>query len=133
MLQAPGLIADYAYDHVAIATSGIERGITGSIVSPIVSDEAQHFTTSIDLSDNPLLQHKERVHIAAMLIYRPTGIVVNAARAHVSGVEDAISSISHNQRPNAFYSISGRHHDAPVRGLNIITHSDGTVRKMVIR
>lgn len=49
--ELPGLITDYAYDHVAISTSGIERGITGSITSPIVSDEPQHFVTTIDLSD----------------------------------------------------------------------------------
>ena len=132
-VDAPGLITDYKYDHVAIATSGIERGITGSIASPIVSDEPQHFTTSIDLSDNPLLQDKQRIHIAAVLIYRPTGTVVNAARAHVSGEEDALSSISHNQLPHAFYSLDGRRHDAPVKGLNIITRDDGTVRKMIIR
>jgi hypothetical protein len=132
--ELPGLITDYAYDHVAIATSCIERGITGSITSPIVSDEPQHFVTTIDLSDNPLLQDQQRVHIAAMLIYRPTGIVVNAARAHVTGEEDnAISSISHNPHPNAFYSLDGRRHDAPVRGLNIITSSDGSVKKIIIR
>lgn len=132
--ELPGLITDYAYDHVAISTSGIERGITGSITSPIVSDEPQHFVTTVDLSDNPLLQDQQCVHIAAMLIYRPTGIVVNAARAHVTGEEDnAVSSISHNPHPNAFYSLDGRRHDIPVRGLNIITSSDGSVKKKIIR
>ena len=72
-VDAPGLITDYKYDHVAIATSGIERGITGSIASPIVCDEPQHFITSIDLSDNPLLQDKQRVHIflCLLLLARP--------------------------------------------------------------
>lgn len=135
-VDAPGLMEGYAYDHVAIAARGAERGITGSIVAPIVSDATQHFAASLDLTANTLLQDKSRVALVAMLIYRPTGQVVNAARCKVGPEEaDAIRTVSHmtQQHGAACHTLDGRRHAAPVRGLNIVTTPDGTTRKVVVR
>lgn len=132
--DAPGMMEGYAFDHVAIAARGIERGITGSITSPIVADEIQHFNTAIDLTGNALLQEANRVGIVAMLIYRPTGQVVNAAHAHVAGREpSAISTVKTVLRRSAVFTVDGRRHASPVRGLNIITDAEGHAKKGIFK
>ena len=49
----------WPYNHVPIAAAGVEKGIEGSIVAPLVAGQKQTFTHSFDLTANELLQDSE--------------------------------------------------------------------------
>lgn len=130
--DAPARLTDFAYNHVAIAAKDIIRGVNGSISAPIVSGEPQQYVTTINLADNSLLQNADNVHAAALLIYRPTGLIVTAATAsaqkHVSGI-----LVPQRLTPAdaAIYSLDGRRQPSVNKGLYIIRTNDGRMQKIM--
>lgn len=52
--------------------------------------------------------------------------------AEDSGVED-VSADATEPEITGYYDITGRRHDEPLRGLNIVLYSDGSTRKVIMR
>lgn len=79
----PAMITDMEYDHVAIAAWGANKGISGSVSTPIKADVPQEFTYERSISDNPLVQDKEKLYVVALLLDKNTGKIINAAKCKV--------------------------------------------------
>ena len=101
-----------AYNHVPIATVGIDTGIEGSIGLPIVCGEEQLFDCQVDLSDNPLLQDPQRLSVVAILLDTNNGIFANAASAAVNAVGsegiETVNGTDTGKQPEAVYDLLGR-------------------------
>lgn len=123
------------YDHVAVAVAGVENGISGSIKTPLVADEPQHFAYTFDIAGNSIIQSKDNLNVIAMLIDTRTGYVANAAKVHVDGGADGLASpLSPLSQPAACFTLDGRRVSVgSVRGLVIERLSDGTTRKFIRR
>ena len=122
-----------AYNHVAVAVKDIDTGSDGSISAPIAADVAQHYMADFDLSDNKLIQDRNRLHAIALLLDTRTGEVVNAAKAHVQGAAEGITLVSDaTAAPASYYAPDGRQLSARPRGLVIVRRSDGRVRKEMV-
>ena len=76
-------LTDMIYDHVAVDIVGVNEGIAGSINSPLTVGEPQHYSHTLDVSSNTLIQNREHLNAIAMLINTRDGSVVNAAKVHV--------------------------------------------------
>lgn len=114
-------LKDFHFDHVAIHVEGVEQGISGSISAPLSSTEPQYYNQTIDISQNTLAQHKDRLNAVAMLIDTRNGTVVNAAQAHVAmpagiSLQPAPSAPS---RAAVRYNLNGQRVERPSRGLYI--------------
>lgn len=128
---------EMAYDHVAVAIDGVNSGVPGSIVAPLVSDEPQHRLHRFDVGGNTIIQDRSRLKAVALLIDTRTGDVVNAASAPVLSSDaaaispDAIISQQH-QQAGRWFGLDGRPVSAPQRpGLYLRQQSDGSFRKML--
>lgn len=122
-----------AYNHVAIAVAGIEQGLSGSVETPFVCDETQHYTYHFDLTGNALVQDRSRVNIVALLIDTTTGQVTNAAKVRTTDAS-AITSVRNDSTHDTthYYDMTGRRVCSPSRGTIIIQRmKDGSVRKMM--
>ena len=82
-----------------------------------------------------MIQDKSKLSVAAFIIDKTDGRVVNAAIVPVEGyelgIDDALTS--NGNRAVSRYSIDGRRLTAPQRGLNIIRTADGRTMKVVVR
>lgn len=121
------------YNHVPVFVSGVEQGIAGSITAPLVCDEAQHYFSIVDISNNHLIQSKDHLHAIAMLLDTRTGQVVNAAGSNIAPYNAAgVSFVSSPAAATAaWFSLDGRRLSSrPLRGVFIEQTVDGqgTVR-----
>ena len=123
------------YDDVAVAAYGVSEGLPGSVKAPIVVDEEKTHSYTISVANNALIQDKSKLSVAAFIIDKTDGRVVNAAIVPVEGyelgIDDALTS--NGNRAVSRYSIDGRRLTAPQRGLNIIRTADGCTMKVVVR
>ena len=87
-----------------------------------------------NISSNTLIQDESKLKVVALLIDQTTGAIVNAAQ---TAILDAGTGIATASRPSSdatrYYSVGGKQLSAPVKGMNILRMSDGTVKKMVVR
>jgi len=134
-------ISGLEYNHVAIAANGISSGLSGSIKSKVNEGEVISHETSFTLSKavntagKNLVQDKKKLKVIALLFDNNKGRIINA---DVKAVVDKATGISSQStvlsaEEVARYSADGKRISAPVRGLNIIRMSDGSVRKVVIK
>ena len=122
------------YDDVAIAADGLSDGVGGSISSTISLDETQTSNHTFYLNEYSKIQDKTKLSAYAVLIDTKSGKVVNAAQCKVKGVETAISSVANdNVVEVARYTADGRQVSQPVKGINLVKYSDGSVVKRVVR
>lgn len=141
------------YENVAILARSIAKGIDGSIVAPIVENQAQLHTVTLTLpSDKNLTQNKRGMKVAAVLINTQTGRIVNAdVRGIIRDVDMTIDQVTddanlrdfelgvvsvsnaQNATEQARYDMNGRRLTAPTKGLNIVKMSDGTVKKIMVK
>lgn len=109
--DAPAKVAGVAYDHVPVNTLGIASGIASSIAAPITADETQTYSNVITTLNVKVIQDKNRLSAAALLINTETGQVVNAAKAAImpfdtEGIQTAATAES--MKDEAVYDLQGR-------------------------
>jgi hypothetical protein len=136
-VKAGSVVKGVTYNDVAIMGEGINKGIAGSVATPAKADEPQiHRTTLHNIHRYPLIQDKKRLQVVVFLLNTDTKEVVNAAKCSIAnagttGIERAESS--EQTMEVARYTLDGRRVAAPVRGVNIVKYSDGTVVKQVVK
>ena len=96
------------YNHVAVAVAGVENGISGSISTPLVSQQPQEFTQTLTFPAS-LRQDNMVLRAVAMLIDTTTGQVVNAAVSEPLNLPTGILSIEHSTlNIDNCYDLQGR-------------------------
>ena len=80
-----------------------------------------------------VLKH-DQVYVVALLLDKKTGAIVNAGRARVTG-STGIEDVTTGSEATvvARYNVNGVQIAAPVKGINIVTMSDGTTRKVLVK
>lgn len=127
-------ITDMVYNNVAIESFGIVYGLNNSIQAPIVEGATQTHTYSIDLSDNSLAQPEATIKVVAMLIDTDNGEIINANETEVGGKGSGIcinNATADGATVVARYAANGQQVTAPVKGLNILKMSDGSIIKVI--
>lgn len=133
-LKSDELIPDMEYNDVAVAAYGLAEGLSES-VAPFASGIAQTHEYTISIANNDLVQDKNKLSVVALLIDTQSGKIVNASEAMVSssvGVE-AISGNDAFVKEVSRHDLLGRRIEAPVKGINVITYSDGSVKKVMVK
>lgn len=126
------VIFGFVYNDVAIAAEGIVNGIDGSIPAEVEADKTVTYETQFDLSEYTKIQDRENLSLAVFLVDRTSGKILNcdskklSVMSSVNGVESKNDEIKEVAR----YTVDGRMVDAPVKGINIIKYSDGSVKKV---
>ena len=135
VMKNAGAVAALMLYIVAVAAYGVGEGLPGSVKAPIVVDEEKTHSYTISVANNALIQDKSKLSVAAFIIDKTDGRVVNAAIVPVEGYELGINDAltSNGNRVVSRYSIDGRRLTAPQRGLNIIKTADGHTMKVVVR
>lgn len=108
-------VKDIVFDHVPIAAQGIADGISGSVEQSLVSGVEQSFTATFDLSQNTLVQDKDRLSAVALLLSRSSGQVVNAAMSAVGSGAGVHAVEGLTARPASWFTADGRRVASPSR------------------
>lgn len=130
-------IRGMVYNNVAVDVSGM-RGVSGSLPASLTAGETyQHIYSFNNIDRNALIQDPNRLEVAAFVINKSTGRVVNANKysfykAHGNDEENAVDSVMADMEIVGieYFDLSGVRVDNPAKGLYICrqTLSDGTVR-----
>ena len=131
----PGWVPNLRFNHVPIATSGVQKGISASVKAPLKAEEAQTHTHAINIADNSLVQDKKLLRVAVLLFDTQSGLVVNATECPILSADDisGIESLPHYSiNAPRIYDLQGR----PAtkngsRGIIIMRNADGTSRKVL--
>ena len=91
-------------------------------------------TFEIDITDNTLVQDKENLSVAAVLIDKRSWEIINSDKNFIS-VTTGISNMTDGTTvvPTARYSLSGQRIGKERKGLNIVRQSDGSTKKVIER
>lgn len=113
--NAPNPVQEIEYNHVAVAAIGVTDGIEGSIQRPIVSRQAQQYSVTYDVSQNAVIQDKNRLTAIVLLLNRQTGHIVNAAKTQVN-TTSAVSGVkTAEQSTDVWTTMDGRKVSSPQR------------------
>lgn len=126
-----GDVVDEVYNHVAVQAWDAVNGMDGSIAS-VTKNVPQDFGTILDISDNTLIQNKSNLSLAALLINRSSGRIVNAAQVKLgdeTGISGVISDVLN--APETIYNLNGVKVSTSQKGINLIRKADGRVVKVV--
>ena len=134
----PDVIEGYHFNDVLVATSGV---VDESLPESIVAGTANSFEYSFlvdeiyNLSYEPLIQNKEKLHVVAIVIDKTTGKVVNAAKSSVGNT--AVNEIGNDNKEIAsttYYDLTGRMVSNPESGLYIklVRYTDGSQRSFKV-
>lgn len=113
------------FDHTAITSKGIDKGMEGSFAEPLQPEVSQlHYTSFTDIAQHSIIQNKDSLSVVAMVIDRETGQVDNAAICRiVDGELIGIKSVSAAHNPTARssrrYNIYGQPVGADYKGIVI--------------
>lgn len=136
-INASSYVYGLQYNHTAIQAAGIDNGLEGSIIAPLIADQEQthHYTfTSVD--NNVWLKDREDVQVCALLINTVTKKIVNAERVMVqNNINTTINTLQTTlPKPSikALYTLDGSLVTRPSKAIHIIKYSDGTVKKQRI-
>ncbi len=122
----------YTHNDVVRAQVGSYFGTTGYIPATITSGET--YKANIEFQ-KPAVSDIYNSSVVCMMIDANTGAVINVAKAKItdaSGIEGVIASDS-NATEVVRYNAAGQTITAPVKGINIIRMSDGTIRKVIVK
>lgn len=123
----------YTHNDVVRAQVGSYFGSTGYIPSTITSDK--EYKAGIEFN-KPAVNEIYNSNVICMMIDANTGAVINVAKAKItdfaSGI-DGVNAADGNATETARYNAAGQIVTAPVKGLNIIRMSDGTIRKVIVK
>lgn len=133
--SAGSSVSGIEFNHVAVAAWDIANGVNGSMPSTFSADETKYFSYTVDIASNTIIQDKAKLSVAALLIDRSNGSIVNAAKVTIKDNDpSAVSGINvDNCKETGRFTVDGRQITAPQRGLNIVKMSDGTIRKTLVK
>lgn len=119
-------LLDIAYNHVPVAVLGIEHGVNGSIKTLLVDGQTQHYQTAVSIAEASLIQDKTQLHANALLIYRPTGEIINAAKCHIEYQRTAaIQQSRYEVHPSGYLDLLGRPKRTANKGFTLMQNADG--------
>lgn len=131
----PGWVPNLRFNHVPIATSGVQKGISASVKAPLKAEESQTHTRAINIADNSLVQDKKLLRVAVLLFDTQSGLVVNATECPILSADDisGIESLPHSSiNAPRIYDLQGRPaNQNGSRGIIIMRNADGTSRKVL--
>ena len=130
-------IRGMVYNNVAVDVTGM-RGVSGSLPASITAGETYQHTYSFNNIDrNALIQDPNRLEVAAFVINKSTGRIVNANKysfykAHGQDEENAVKEVIVDAEvvSTEYFDLNGTRVADPAKGIFICrqTLSDGTVR-----
>ena len=121
------------YNHVAVAGWSVLNGVNNSVDPNIDADVEQKYSYTGSISNNTLIQDKNKLKAIALLIDRSSGHIVNAAQSDIvyaTAIEGVEGSSSAQQD---IYDLSGRKLSTSQKGINIIRMTDGKVKKAMVK
>lgn len=133
-LESPEYITDMKYDDVAVAAYGLAEGLPNSVTGPVTAGETKVSEYTISIANNTLISDKENLKIVSMLIDTESGRIVNVDECNVSsetGVNNVYSASSSVETGR--YDLTGTPVNDGYRGVVIVTYSDGTACKMIVK
>ena len=123
------------YNHVAIESKGMERGIANSLGAPYAMDEVKkHSTTFSNISRYGVIGDKSKIEIVAVLFNNKTNKIENAARCRVDGYGGDTTGIGEavgdkRDGDDRMYDMMGRRvYGKPAPGLYIVNG-----RKIIVK
>jgi hypothetical protein len=132
--NSPSKVTGLTFNHVAVGAWDIENGVNGSVNSTIKAGEIQKYNFVADITSKSVIQDKSKLTVAALLIDRSTGTIVNASQVAIQEYNSmSIQTVGTNASEVVRYTLDGRQIGAPQRGLNIIRMSDGSIKKVIVK
>ncbi len=125
-----GNYVDEVFNHVAVQAWDVVTGMDGSVAS-VTRATPQTFETTLDISENTLIQNKSNLSLAALLINRKNGRIVNAAQVKLSDATGIVGVEETKPVEATYYNINGMRTNTPSKGINIIRKTDGKVVKVI--
>ena len=123
------MLDDVAYNDVVTAMSDV-RGISGSLQGP--QQAGQPMTHTYEFRLPAISQHRENIHVIALLIDTTTRRIANAAQCTPAPDLASVPSVSVSQQhPLRRYDLQGRPSTATRKGLIIEQRPDGSIRKII--
>ena len=128
-------VKDVVYDDVAIAAQGVSKGVEGSVPAEVENGVKLTHSVEFDLSKYAVIQDRDNLGLVVMIIDNHTGGIINSHFVSIgsdTGI-DVVGEDGAEASETARYTVDGRITKTPVKGLNIVKYSDGTVRKVMVR
>ena len=135
-IDSPSKVTGLEFNHVAVGAWDILNGVDGSVNSSITADEVQNYKFTADISTNSVIQDKSKLTVAALLIDRSTGAIVNASQTAIQDYDPAaIHTVGANAGATIVsrYTLDGRQLSEPQKGVNIVKYSDGRTVKVMVK
>lgn len=103
-------VSGLKFNHVAVAAWDIKTGRNNSISAPLVAGEVQTYNFSANISSNKVIQDKQQLRLAVLLINTKTGKIVNADKAEILSETTGIEEIIENGKltMDNWYTLDGR-------------------------
>ncbi len=105
--DAPSIISNLKYNHVAVAAWNIKEGIR--VKDGISAGEDIENCFLADISVNQLIQNKSELSVVVLLIDQYTGSIINAAKTSISDFDPtAIRNVNIEKDTSDIYDLNGR-------------------------
>jgi len=133
-------LVDFHFNDVAIYALDYLKGNAASLPASVNANTDYDYNVSINSTEivsidgEALIQDTDKLYAVAMLIDSETGVVMNAAKAHVenASVVTGLSQVTGRRaQVTAIFGLDGKRRARQERGVNIVRYSDGTTRKIV--
>lgn len=126
--------ADIAFDHVALAGTGVDAGIANSLKSTVEEGQVQSHTSKFLTKTNKLAKMATKLRVIAMLYDKTAKRFINADEKEVV-VVDAVEDVPAQaaDRELVRYSLDGKQMARLARGINLVRMADGSVRKVLVK
>ena len=131
----PLYVTDIVYDHVGISALGITSGIANSLKNRVEEGETQSHSSQFNIKNLSLAKKASKLHVIALLYDKTDKTIINADQKEVV-VSTAVRTMDNTDGERhevARYTADGKRIAHPVKGLNIVRMSDGSVRKMMVK
>ena len=128
-------VSGLEYNHVAVAAWGVDRGLKGSINGPVKVGQKQEYTYLLDISETKLVQNKDKLTVAVLLINSLAGDVFNGQQVEIAPY-DATGISYNNVAPvpeNRYYNLNGQRVEKPTKGITIMKLSNGKSVKVMTK
>lgn len=89
--NAASKVTGLEFNHVAVAAWNIEKGADNSIKPSFTAGEVIKYSEEVDIASNNIIQDKSKLKVAALLIDRTTGNIVNAAQTVIT--DNSVESV----------------------------------------
>ncbi len=136
LAELPAKITGYVYNHVAIAAWDAENGVEGSLPTALVADKTNEHIYTCKIDNIGLLQDKEKLTVAVLLIDRNTGKILNGAKSKISKYDPtAIKDVADGTAVlESIYTLTGQKVTDTLPGrIYLYKYADGKVLKRMAR